>query len=223
MSSSVDDGNMECWHYHEQLISRNELASKVGSFSSPEDESKKRREVLERRPSYRKILNDLSSAEVSAIAAQFNQNLQQQHLLQEIKTEPDQHPSSSSHHPSHHPSVVNLNGPSSVSSTSSSSPLGVISPPSAILSAAAAAAASSPYLKVVPASTIQLAPGSQELGSLSALTVNTGSASGGGGPGGGGGGHPTSSIVQYAHGGQDGQSFFVPGMLNLFNIQKLDM
>lgn len=210
--------------YCEQLISRNELASKVGSFSSPEDESKKRREVLERRPSYRKILNDLSSAEVSAIAAQFNQNLQQQHLLQEIKSEPDQHPSSSSHHPSHHPSVVNLNGPSSVSSTSSSSPLGVISPPSAILSAAAAAV-SSPYLKVVPASTIQLAPGSQELGSLSALTVNTGSASGG--SGGGGGGHPTSSIVQYAHGGQDGQSFFVPGMLNLSSLlpvaQKLDM
>lgn len=207
---------------HEQLISRNELVSKVGSFSSPEDESKKRREVLERRPSYRKILNDLSSAEVSAIAAQFNQNLQQQHLLQEIKSEAVQHPSSSSHHPSHHPSVVNLNGPSSLSSTSSSPSLGVISPPSAILSA------SSPYLKVVPTSTIQLT-GSAELASLSALTVNAGSGSGGpsGGGSGGGGGHPTTSIVQYAHGGQDGQSFFVPGMFHLFSLlsvaQRLDM
>lgn len=50
-----------------QLISRTEDSDTV--ITSFEEESKKRREVLARRPSYRKILNDLSSADISSISS----------------------------------------------------------------------------------------------------------------------------------------------------------
>lgn len=40
--------------------------SNVVACSTPEDESKRRREMLNRRPSYRKILNDISSADTAA-------------------------------------------------------------------------------------------------------------------------------------------------------------
>lgn len=54
-----------------------------------DEESRRRREVLARRPSYRKILNELSSADVSAIAASFQPDL--------IKTEQQ-----NNHHGNHH-------------------------------------------------------------------------------------------------------------------------
>lgn len=74
---------------------------------------------------------------------------------------------------------------------------------------------SSSFVKVVPASTIQLAPSSggsnssQEgsLPSLTALTVANSSGSSGGSSG-----HNAGTIVQYAH-AQDGP-FFVPGQFD---------
>ena len=165
-----------------QLISsRSELEAKVGSIL--EDESKKRREVLERRPSYRKILNDLSSAEVSQIVSQFQQP--------DIKHDPEHHPAQQHHqHQQHSPN--NSSAASSGNNNSSQQ-----SPHQQ----ATITVAASPYLKVVPASTIQLAgPGAGSpdgLPGISALAVNPGSAAGG-------------TIVQYH--GQDGQPFFVPGM-----------
>lgn len=174
-----------------QLISsRSEFDPK----SIHDDESKKRREVLERRPSYRKILNDLSSAEVSQIVSQFQQP--------DIKHDPDHHPSQ--HHPhsqqqqQHSPNNSSATGTTGGNSGSSNSQQSAPAHPATITVAA------SPYLKVVPASTIQLAgpaAGSPDgLPGLSALAVNPGSASAAG------------TIVQYGH-GQDGQPFhFVPGM-----------
>lgn len=116
-----------------------------------EDESKKRREVLARRPSYRKILNELSSADVSALTSSIQQN--------EIKSEVDCDP--------HEATTINVGGQ---------------------------------YLKVLPASALQLA-GSQD-GSLHGLqTLAMTNTSGTG---------ATGAIVQYATQGQGGQ-FFVPG------------
>lgn len=51
----------------QQLITSNRSEDDV--LGNIEDESKKRREVLARRPSYRKILNELSSADLSAITS----------------------------------------------------------------------------------------------------------------------------------------------------------
>lgn len=48
-----------------QLISSR--ADEEALLGNIDDESKKRREVLARRPSYRKILNELSSADISAL------------------------------------------------------------------------------------------------------------------------------------------------------------
>ena len=169
-----------------QLIRQHEL-------SGLEEESKKRREVLERRPSYRKILNDLSSAEVSAIAAQFNhpQDLGSLNNNNNIKTSKNNNQSDS-------PSVTNSN----ISSAS----LAVTGHPMTVSS-------SGSFVKVVPASTIQLAPGpgsSSSEGSLPSLTALTVANTSSGGPvSSGGGGHNTGTIVQYAH-SQDGP-FFVPG------------
>lgn len=165
-----------------QLISsRNELEGKVGSIL--EDESKKRREVLERRPSYRKILNDLSSAEVSQIVSQFQQP--------DVKHDPDHHPAQHHPHQQHSP-----NNSAVVTSGNNNSQQSAPAHPATIT------VATSPYLKVVPASTIQLAgPGAGSpdgLSGISALAVNPGSAS------------SAPTIVQYH--GQDGQPFFVPGM-----------
>lgn len=187
-----------------QLISpRNELEAKVGSIL--EDESKKRREVLERRPSYRKILNDLSSAEV----AQFT--------TPDIKHDPDHHSvhhhqnSSGNNNNNHNDnnnnsSVVTSAGVNSTSShqQQQQSAQSVQQQTTITVATAAAAAASSPFLKVLPASTIHLAgpgTGSQDGGltGLSALAVNPAAPSG-----------ATGTIVQYH--GQDGQPFFVPGM-----------
>lgn len=168
-----------------QLISsRNIEIDKVGTIL--EDESKKRREVLERRPSYRKILNDLSSAEVSQIVSQFQQPQHQD----SIKHDPDHHPSHHQQHSPNNTSVVTTGHNSSGQQSAAHQQQATIT------------VASSPYLKVVPASTIQLAgPGAGSpadgLPGISALAVNQGSASAAG------------TIVQYH--GQDGQ-FFVPGM-----------
>lgn len=176
-----------------QLISsRNELEAKV-----LDDESKKRREVLERRPSYRKILNDLSSADVSQIVSQFQQP--------DIKLDPDHHPHN--HQQQHSPTNNNSSGGTSVVTSGATSgnnnQQSVQSVPTTHQQATITVASASPYLKVVPASTIQLAGSAagspaDGLSGISALAVNTGSATG------------TGTIVQYH--GQDGQPFFVPGM-----------
>lgn len=121
--------------------------------SSAEDESKKRREVLERRPSYRKILNELSSADIGSIAS-----------LPSIKSEDE--------------------------TDSESSPATIV-----------AGGLPSPYIKVVPASTIQLANASQD-GTVQGIQTLTMTNAGNGG----------NTILQYTTQGQDGQ-FFVPGKL----------
>ncbi|XP_015784844.1 cyclic AMP-dependent transcription factor ATF-1 [Tetranychus urticae] len=127
-----------------------------------DEESKKRREVLERRPSYRKILNDLSSADVGSSTS-----------IADIKSEDD--------------------GESSESSN------------------AATIAVSSPYVKVVPASAIQLASASQDgtIQGLQTLTM-TNAASGG------------NTIVQYTTQGQDGQ-FFVPVTVSAADLQAYQL
>jgi hypothetical protein len=122
-----------------QLISADEL-------DNIEDESKKRREVLARRPSYRKILNDLSAADISAIAS----------IQSEIKGEGSDDQDGP---------TINVGGQ---------------------------------YLKVLPASSLQLAGSQDGLQGLQTLTMTNSSGAG-----------ATGAIVQYATQGQDGQ-FFVP-------------
>ncbi|XP_053200831.1 cyclic AMP-responsive element-binding protein 1-like [Panonychus citri] len=121
-----------------------------------DEEAKARREGLTRRPSYRKIFNDLSATNVGSSSS-----------IADIKSEDD--------------------GESSESSN------------------AATIAVASPYLKVVPTSTIQLASASQDgtIQGLQTLTM-TNAASGG--------------IVQYATQGQDGQ-FFVPVTVSTADLQ----
>lgn len=118
-----------------------------------EEESKQRREKLARRPSYRKILNELSSADLSAIAS----------IQSEIKGEGEEQDGNGNNGP-----TINVGGQ---------------------------------YLKVLPASALQLATGSQDatLQAIQTLTMTNSSGSG-----------ATGAIVQYATQGQDGQ-FFVPG------------
>ena len=136
-----------------QLVSAtrsNQPESVIANPNAIEDESKKRREVLARRPSYRKILNDLSSADVGSVAPITE-------LKNEEETETD--------------------------------------------SGAATITVASSYLKVVPASSIQLATGNQEgaLQGIPTLTM-TNATSG------------SNAILQYTAQGQDGQ-FFVPGII----------
>lgn len=104
--------------------------------------------MLARRPSYRKILNELSCADLSAIAS----------IQSDIKGEGDEHDGP----------TINVGGQ---------------------------------YLKVLPASALQLA--SSQDGTLQGLQTLTMTNSSGAGA--------TGAIVQYATQGQDGQ-FFVPGL-----------
>ena len=134
-----------------QLVSAtrsNQPESVIATPNAIEDESKKRREVLARRPSYRKILNDLSSADVGPVAS-----------IPEIKNEEETETDS---------------GTATITVAGS-------------------------YLKVVPASTIQLATGNQDGTFQGIPTLTLTNATSGG-----------NAIVQYATQGQDGQ-FFVPG------------
>lgn len=117
-----------------------------------EDESRKRREILARRPSYRKILNDLSSTEAAgAVTA----------IPAEIKQEDENDGSA----------TISVGG--------------------------------GQYIKVLPASAIQL--GSQDgLQGIQTLTMtNAGT---------------TGAIVQYATQGQDGQ-FYVPVTVSAADLQ----
>ena len=208
-SSPLNGGRTTGGGSLKQLISpRNELEAKVGSIL--EDESKKRREVLERRPSYRKILNDLSSAEV----AQFTQP--------DIKHDPDHHSvhhtNSSGNNNNHNDNNNNNNNNSSVVTSAgvnstSSHPQQQQQQQQTTITVATAASAS-PFLKVLPGSTIHLAgpgTGSQDgsLTGLSALAVNPAAAPSG----------ATGTIVQYH--GQDGQPFFVPGMCGCMLLDLL--
>lgn len=54
-----------------QLQHSQQFTTNTGQVIFDSDESRRRREVLARRPSYRKILNELSAADVSSIAASF--------------------------------------------------------------------------------------------------------------------------------------------------------
>ena len=113
-----------------------------------EDESRKRREILARRPSYRKILNDLSSTEAAgAVTA----------IPAEIKQEDDSDRDGGT--------TVQIGGQ---------------------------------YLKVLPASAIQLGSQDGTLQGIQTLTMTNAGGAGG-------------AIVQYATQGQDGQ-FYVPGI-----------
>ncbi|RWS12246.1 hypothetical protein B4U79_03355 [Dinothrombium tinctorium] len=165
LPSSATVSNFASICLHSQLISSARSDEPETVITAIEDESKKRREVLARRPSYRKILNELSSAEtVGAISSLPAGN--------EIKTEEPE----PGEHQQHQQQRTD--------------------------SGTATITVASPYLKVVPASAIQLAAGSQD-GTLQGIpTLTMTNATGAG----------TSAIVQYATQGQDGQ-FFVPGSI----------
>lgn len=77
-------GQQQAQVQQQQLIQlqQQQFSTNPGHVIFDSDESRRRREVLARRPSYRKILNELSAADVSSIAASF----QHDGL---IKTEPN--------------------------------------------------------------------------------------------------------------------------------------
>lgn len=136
---------------HLQIISKTEDGETITPLIF-EDESRKRREILARRPSYRKILNDLSSTEAAGAVNT---------IPAEIKSEDDSDRSEGT---------------------------------------ATITVAGTPYLKVLPASAIQLS-GSQD-GTIQGIQTLTMTNAGAGAAG---------AIVQYATQGQDGQ-FYVPGI-----------
>lgn len=164
----------------------------IASLTSDELESKKRREVLARRPSYRKILNELSSADVSAIAASFQHQQVSSDGQHIIKSDPDsdnnnQHPHHHQQQPQHHQQQLQHHQQQSTITINSNN-------------------SNQPYLKVVPTAvgTIQLAPGQTVsdvgLHNLPTLTMTNATAANAG-----------QTIVQYATGsGADGP-FFLPG------------
>lgn len=67
-------GQQQAQVQQQQLIQlqQSQFTTNQGQVIFDSDESRRRREVLARRPSYRKILNELSAADVSSIAASFN-------------------------------------------------------------------------------------------------------------------------------------------------------
>ncbi|XP_076349251.1 cyclic AMP-responsive element-binding protein 1-like isoform X3 [Tachypleus tridentatus] len=151
------------------------------ALSTGEDESRKRREILARRPSYRKILNELSSTEPqgSVVSLGVGSSV-------EVKEESGTGGDSSSQESDN--STAMASNTITVAGTQYHTTQGL--------------------LKVVPASAIQLATGSQDssLQGLQTLTMaNTGTAA-------------TGTIVQYAQ-GQDGQQFLVPVTLSANDLQ----
>lgn len=139
--------------YRQIISSKADDSSETTETITPvifDDKALKRREILARRPSYRKILNDLSSTEaagaVTAIPAEIKQ-----------EEEGDRGDETA---------TVTLTG--------------------------------GQFLKVLPASAIQLSSQDGTLQGIQTLTMTNA------GPG------TTGAIVQYATQGQDGQ-FYVPG------------
>lgn len=131
----------------------NEENDHVAAINFDDEEKRKKREILARRPSYRKILNDLSSTEGSGVITTISGD---------IKSEDDDR----------------------------------------VDNTATITVAGTPYLKVLPASAIQLATGSQD-GTIQGIQTLTMTNAGAG---------ATGAIVQYATQGQDGQ-FYVPGKI----------
>ncbi|CAG2166100.1 unnamed protein product [Oppiella nova] len=153
--SADTDGGV---HHGLQIISKSDDGEETITPVIFEDESRKRREILARRPSYRKILNDLSSTEAAgAVTA----------IPAEIKHEEDREGGGDG------TATIQVGGQ---------------------------------YLKVLPASAIQL--GSQD-GTLQGIQTLTMTNAGAG---------ATGAIVQYATQGQDGQ-FYVPVTVSAADLQ----
>ncbi|KAI1290012.1 cAMP-responsive element modulator [Halotydeus destructor] len=133
-----------------QLITRGNNNGELILPDNFEDESKKRREVLARRPSYRKILNELSSADIISS--------HQHHQLSAIH---------SSHNHNSNNDVKSETGSSVDSNSDPQSDSATIS-------------VGGQYIKVLPTSALQLAQGSQDgLQGIQTLTMTNASGTGG--------------------------------------------
>ncbi|XP_054158067.1 cyclic AMP-responsive element-binding protein 1-like isoform X2 [Oppia nitens] len=120
-----------------------------------ENDSRKRQEILARRPSYRKIFNDLSSTEAAGAVTTISSEI--------IKQEDDDNGTA----------TIQVNGQ---------------------------------YIKVLPASAIQLGTQDGTIQGIQTLTMTNAGAGGAG------------TIVQYATQGQDGQ-FYVPVTVSAADLQ----
>ncbi|CAG2109928.1 unnamed protein product [Medioppia subpectinata] len=142
-------------HHGVQILSKGDDGSETLTPVIFEDESRKRREILARRPSYRKILNDLSSTEGQSVVTA---------IPAEIKQEDDERDGTT---------TIQVGGQ---------------------------------YLKVLPASAIQLGSQDGTLQGIQTLTMTNANAGSQG------------TIVQYATQGQDGQ-FYVPVTVSAADLQ----
>ena len=168
--------------------------------SAAEDESKRRREMLNRRPSYRKILNEISSADTAGIHLDVNAE-------RTSETQSQQSSSTSSNTSSQHIVVSNADATALAQSIalSSNSTSVTNSHTDQNNNNTAIPLQVNSYLKMIPTTTMQLAseqdllPSSVQLGNHSTQHQQVGN----------------HGIVQYASSANQEPQFFISGWLAL--------